>query len=157
MKKISEKEGIEVNLSKMLTSMTNVIVARAAFGGRSRDQEAFIKCAEKALKLGRHFHISDIFPSLKVLQDISGMKAKLERVHREMDIILENIIDAHRKKKSETCDKVEEYLLDVFLKVQEQNNLKVPISVDIIKATILVSKINEKPILTFDISFKCYS
>ncbi|KAI9071561.1 hypothetical protein K1719_023536 [Acacia pycnantha] len=78
---------------------------------------------------------------MKLLQDISGMKSKLERLHREIDRILDNIIDDHRKKKKNkngTCDdKVEEDLVDVFLKIQEQNDLEVPISVNNIKATIL--------------------
>ncbi|XP_028789316.1 cytochrome P450 71D10-like [Neltuma alba] len=138
-KTISKNEGSEVNLSKMIMSMTNAIVARAAFGGRSRDQEAFLRCAKKALKLAGGFYISDFFPSMKLLQDISGMKATLERLHKEIDRILDNIIDDHRKKKKNgTCgDKVEEDLVDVFLKIQEQNDLEVPISVDNIKATIL--------------------
>ncbi|XP_054797520.1 cytochrome P450 71D10-like [Prosopis cineraria] len=133
-KTISENEGSEINLSNMIMSMTNAIVARAAFGERSRDQEAFLRCAKQALKLAGGFYIADFFPSMKLLQNISGMKAKLERLHVEIDRILDNIIDDHRKKKS---DKVEEDLVDVFLKIQEQNNLEVPISLNNIKATIL--------------------
>lgn len=142
-KTILENEGTVMNLSKSIMSMTNAILARAAFGERSRDQEAFLKSAEEALKLAGGFYVADFFPSIKVLQEITGMKAKLERVHREIDRILDNIIDDHKQKKGRRFGEVEEEedLVDVFLKILQQNDMEVSVSINNIKAVILVSMI----------------
>lgn len=39
------------------------------------------------------FRIADLFPSIKLLHVISGMGAKLERFHHDLDVMLESIIE----------------------------------------------------------------
>jgi flavonoid 6-hydroxylase len=41
--------------------------------------------------------LGDLFPSYKWLQHISGLKPKLEKLHKEADLIMQNIIDEHRE------------------------------------------------------------
>ncbi|KAK2641203.1 hypothetical protein Ddye_022966 [Dipteronia dyeriana] len=115
------------------------VTSRAAFGEKCKDQDLFLSILKEGIRLATGFNISDLFPSIKLLERITGIKSQLERVHQESDRILENIINDHNKEKttSET-DKIED-LVDVLLKVQELGigNLDFPLTTNNIKAVIL--------------------
>ncbi|KAM7501065.1 hypothetical protein LguiA_025479 [Lonicera macranthoides] len=138
--KSSSSSRSPINLREKITSLTSSIVSRAAFGSRCKDQDAMIKVIEVAISLGGGFDVADLFPSVKILHVISGTKPKLEKLHREMDQILNNIIDDHRNKlaspkKGEEDDY--EDLLDILLRLKESGNLEFPITANNIKAVIL--------------------
>ncbi|XP_028752956.1 cytochrome P450 71D10-like [Neltuma alba] len=136
-RKISANEGSVINLSEYLFSLTTGITSRAAFGKKCGDHEAFLSTMEEALKLAGGFSVSDLFPSVKVLPLISGMRGKLERLHRELDRILENIVKDHKEEKR-IHGQAEEDLVDVLLKLQQQNDPHTPQLTDNnIKAVIL--------------------
>ncbi|KAI9116403.1 hypothetical protein K1719_012570 [Acacia pycnantha] len=135
----SNNEGLLINLSDKIFTATNSIIARAAFGNKSRGQEAFISSLKEVMKVMGGFSIVDLFPSVKVLQVITGMRAKVERVHKLNDGILEDIIKDHRQRKetSSGINNDEENLLDVLLKIQQENDLELPLTHNHIKAVIL--------------------
>jgi len=90
--------------------------------------------------------VADLFPSLGFVDVLSGMRFRLQRVHREFDKILEEIIKEHqekmkKKKKGMTMmgkEVVEEEdLVDALLKVQQQSDLEIPLTIDNLKAVIL--------------------
>ncbi|WRX28170.1 Cytochrome P450 - like 10 [Theobroma cacao] len=80
---ISSKAGSPVNLSKMLYSLTYEIVSRTAFGGKCKDKGEFTLLFREAIKLGAGFTVSDLFPSVKLLQFLNGLRPKLERLHQK--------------------------------------------------------------------------
>ncbi|KAL4310907.1 hypothetical protein GQ457_01G006970 [Hibiscus cannabinus] len=71
---------------------------------------------------------------------ISGMRAKLERFHHELDGMLESIIEEHRVSNTnpKKGDDVTEDLVDVLLKLQNHGGLEFPLTTDNIKVVILV-------------------
>ncbi|GAU23759.1 hypothetical protein TSUD_128640 [Trifolium subterraneum] len=74
------------------------------------------------MQLSSGFYIGDLFPWVKWLKNITGMRSKLEKVHRNIDRILEMIIDDHKETKSRTKDYLvegEEDLIDVLLKFED--------------------------------------
>ncbi|KAJ7963660.1 Cytochrome P450 [Quillaja saponaria] len=109
---IASHEGSVINLSDLVSSLTNDIVSRAAFGKKSRDGDAFVSTLEAALQLAAGFCIADLYPSIKVLPLITGVKHKLEKIHK--------------KEK-----------LAVLLKFQANNDLELPLSDNNVKAVIL--------------------
>jgi hypothetical protein len=83
--------------------------------------------------------LADYFPSQKFVHVTSGMKAKLEKIHRNIDKILENIIDEHRKNQMSASAEQED-LVDVLLGLQQSGTaLEFLITTNNIKAVILVS------------------
>ncbi|KAK7839147.1 cytochrome p450 71d9 [Quercus suber] len=50
--------------------------------------------------LGGGFDMPDLFPSLKFLGFLTGIKPALLKMHRKTDKILNNIINDHKKKRS---------------------------------------------------------
>ncbi|KAK0599123.1 hypothetical protein LWI29_002607 [Acer saccharum] len=116
-----------------------VFTSRAAFGKKSKDIEVFISAFMEALLLSAGFNIADLYPSIELLQWITGIKSQLMRIHRTMDNILEDIVKEHKSKIGESSDDENEDLVDVLLKVQKRGDLEVPLTADNVKAVILVS------------------
>ncbi|KAL5737383.1 hypothetical protein ACOSP7_030144 [Xanthoceras sorbifolium] len=132
----SSKAGSPINLTKEIHSLTNVITARAAFGKKCKDGEKFLAVLKETNDLSGGFTLADLFPSIEwLLELITRIKSKIEKLHQELDQILENILNEHRKGKSEGNEDV----VDVLLKVQADGDDGFHLATDSIKAVIWVS------------------
>ncbi|GJR84805.1 cytochrome P450 71D10-like protein [Tanacetum coccineum] len=135
-KSISQNPGSPVNLSKSLSSLIYGITAKAAFGKKCKEQDAFISLVNDSVTVGGGFSLADLFPSSKLLAFLSSTRAELEKIHQGFDQILNDIIEEH--KISEISEgEVEKDLVDVLLHVQKRGDLDIPLSTDNIKAVIL--------------------
>ncbi|KAK2378011.1 cytochrome P450 71D10 [Trifolium repens] len=134
-KSISSSEGSIVNLSHMISSMITAITTRAAFGEKSRHQQAFKSIMSEIINLFGGLCIADLYPSIKMLQRLSSAKTKLEKLQRELDMILQDIINDHKishKEESKDGD-----LVDALLKIQQENDhSQNPLTDDGIKSVI---------------------
>lgn len=125
---IYSSNGLPINLSKMIFSMTNAVVSRAAFGKKCRGQEEFVSTLNELVKYGTGFSVADLFPLVKFLGFVTGMKPGLKRLYRRLDKTLGDIIEDHVTKaknegmRNENDESQEEDLVDVLLKLQEPNN-----------------------------------
>ncbi|KAJ1410777.1 Cytochrome P450 [Sesbania bispinosa] len=135
-KTITACEGSVVNLSHKIFSMTYGIVARAAFGKKNRHQEVFKSRIEEALNLLGGFCVADLYPSIRVLRWMSSAKVEMGKLQRELDRILQDIIDDYKNKKSGNHQESGEDLVDVLLKCQQENDSEDPLTDDNIKAVI---------------------
>lgn len=134
----ASEEGSVFNLSQHIYPMTYAIAARASFGKKSKYQEMFISLIKEQLSLIGGFSLADLYPSIGLLQIMA--KAKVEKVHREVDRVLQDIIDQHKNRKSTDREAVED-LVDVLLKFRSENELQYPLTDDNLKAVIQVSNI----------------
>ncbi|KAL4312613.1 hypothetical protein GQ457_01G035550 [Hibiscus cannabinus] len=136
---IALSEGSPINLSKKIFSLTYGVTSRAAFSGKSKDLEAFMSIITQVSKLSGKFTIADMYPSLKLLELLSG-RPKFEKLHQETDRILEDIITEHKERRKILDDRngeVVKDLVDILLDLQENGELEFPLSADNIKAIIL--------------------
>ena len=117
-KRMATIEGSQVNITKEVISTVFTITARTALGSKSRHHQKLISVVTEAAKISGGFDLGDLYPSVKFLQHMSGLKPKLEKLHQQADQIMQNIINEHREAKSSaTGDQgEEEVLLDVLLK-----------------------------------------
>jgi hypothetical protein len=142
-KEIGLNEGSSINLSKMINLFAYGLTSRIALGGKSEDQEAFMVAMKDVSRLIGGFSVADLFPSFKVLHYLTGIRYKAEKMHKEIDRILEKILRYHQLDTSletKTINEKEgEDFVDVLLRLQKQNNLEHPLSDRIIKANMLVS------------------
>lgn len=130
---------VPLDISKMIFSMTNNITARAAFGKKCKHKDEFIAAMKTITEFAGGFDLPDIFPSFKILQLLSGVKPALEKVHRKVDKILEDVLEEHEENRKEMSSNMlhKEDLVDVLLRVQESSDLEIPISRNTLKAVIL--------------------
>ncbi|XP_031282340.1 premnaspirodiene oxygenase-like [Pistacia vera] len=131
---IASKSGSVNNLSVKISELTYAVTSRAAFGEvREADQELFISAVKDQMAAMGGFNITDLFPSVKLLESISGMNRYLQKLNEESDGVIENIINERKKSdKSEGA----KHLVDVLLKLQEQKDLQFPLTNENIKAVI---------------------
>ncbi|KAL2347892.1 hypothetical protein Fmac_001892 [Flemingia macrophylla] len=136
-KMIDSQIGSPINLTQVVLSSIYSIISRTAFGKKyCSEQEEFISLVKEGLTI-----LGDLFPSTRWFQLVTGLRPKLERLHRQLDQILENIIIEHEKAKSkarEGQDEEKEDLVDILLKFQDanDNNKNIYLTKDNIKATI---------------------
>ncbi|KHG23440.1 Premnaspirodiene oxygenase [Gossypium arboreum] len=130
---------LEINLGEMLCNSSYNITLRTAFAARCKQHAAFISIARKLVEAASGFSTTDLFPSVKLLPMISGMRAKLERWHHDLDAMLETIIEEHRAGNAnpKDSDDVTDDLVDVLLNLQDHGGLEFPLRTDNIKAVIL--------------------
>ncbi|XP_009606204.3 premnaspirodiene oxygenase-like [Nicotiana tomentosiformis] len=130
--------GKPVNVSKRISLFTTSMTCRSAFGQEYKEQDEFARLVKKVSSLMEGFDVADIFPSLKFLHVLSGMKAKVMDAHHELDAILENIINEHKKIATgkNNNELGGEGLIDVLLRLMKEGGLQFPITNDNIKAII---------------------
>ncbi|CAL8152227.1 unnamed protein product [Prunus armeniaca] len=138
-KSIASRAGSPINLTQEIYSSTYTITSKAAFGKKNRDQEKFIYIVKEVTKAVSGFALADVFPSVSLLHLLSGMRPKLERLHKEADRIMGNIIKEHQRDMV-TKGEAEEDLVDVLLKFHDHGNeLEFSLTSENIKAVIFVS------------------
>ena len=140
---ISLSDGLPTNLSEKLLSSTHSIAARAAFGRKCKYEKEFITLIKETSTLSGGFDFPDLFPSLKFLGFLIGIKPALLKTHLKTDKILNDIINDHKKKRSAiSANKSEESdndnMIDVLLKLQETGELGFNVTSNHIKAVTLV-------------------
>nr|XP_009794009.1 PREDICTED: premnaspirodiene oxygenase-like [Nicotiana sylvestris] len=126
--------GKQVNVTKRIYQFASSMTCRSAFGKVFKEQDELILLVKRNTALVEGFDVADIFPSLKFLHVLSGMKTKVMDVHHKLDAILENIIN--ERKKIATDELADEGLIDVLLRLMKEGGLQFPITNDNIKAII---------------------
>ncbi|KAK8937863.1 Premnaspirodiene oxygenase [Platanthera guangdongensis] len=136
--KIGSAGGAPVNLTEMFMAVSNIQITRTAFGkecGRSRGR--FLSAMKETLKLLPMLRVADLFPSMSFLIScLDGSSFQMKRLRREMDAVLDEIIEEHVMKGEDGGD-MEEDLVDVLLRIQREGELQVPLTMDNVKAVIL--------------------
>lgn len=132
---IADMEGLPLNLTERLYSSTYSYIAMAALG---KEPERLWPMIKESLELASGFDIAEVYPSLKMLRMMSGMRRRLIVLHRETDRILEGVIQEHRLAAAMGGDSKDEDLVDVLLKFQDTGS-GIPLTPDNIKSVILVT------------------
>ncbi|CAI9087632.1 OLC1v1021751C1 [Oldenlandia corymbosa var. corymbosa] len=136
--------GSSVNLSERIFALTNAITSRAAFGiGPKKRHDELIRLSNRIIEMSSGFDLADLFPSKEFIKVISGSNFKLKKLFKNLDEILDEIIQEHREKKisgtnsNNIIPSREEDLVDVLLKINERGGLDFPITTDSIKAIVV--------------------
>ncbi|KAF9588458.1 hypothetical protein IFM89_010217 [Coptis chinensis] len=128
-----------VNLTKKFSSLSYDIISRTAFGKKCKEKEMFISLMKKVMELAGGFEIGDLFPSLKFLRGISGTSLELQKITQKIDTIFNDIVNEHRENRIRVKAKlgeIEEDLIDVLLRLEEENDFEFAIDNNNIKAVI---------------------
>ncbi|KAL8547605.1 hypothetical protein ACS0TY_007070 [Phlomoides rotata] len=137
-KKIGESSG-DVNLSVMLAEFPHGLICRSAFGTKfqkSGKGKKLVLLLTELMGLIGVVSIGDFIPWLSWLNRVSGLDGRLDRVAKEMDDFLEDVIQERMEYKEEIEDN-EENFVDIMLQIQKENSADVSIRRESIKAIIL--------------------
>ncbi|XP_051133854.1 cytochrome P450 71D9-like isoform X2 [Andrographis paniculata] len=98
---IASNEGSGIDLTGRVELTMCDIFTQAAIGKKTDKQDVLISSIKEAVDLGAGLSLADVYPSIKMLRYIGGMKGKLERLHKIIDDILEDIIGDHKRRGDE--------------------------------------------------------
>lgn len=146
-----------INLTDTVLSLTYKITSKIIFGNKCKEQGIFISIAKEMAVASAGANIADLFPSIKFLHLISGVKSQLEKIHQQVDRILSNIVEEFNARSTSGKSEEDADLVDVLLKVQENGNLQFPLTTNNIKAIILVSIFLPSTSLEFNVSINLSS
>ncbi|XP_062214899.1 9-beta-pimara-7,15-diene oxidase-like [Phragmites australis] len=134
--------GEPVNLGDLLVSCASSITGIAAFGDRCSGElmEQFLSAISVLISDISGFCVSDLFPSLRLVDVVTGTKRRLRRAHRQLDGVLDKIIaecEARRKERKAKNTGGEDDLLSVMLRIRDEGEFEFPFNTTNIKAIIL--------------------
>ncbi|KAK1605381.1 hypothetical protein QYE76_029054 [Lolium multiflorum] len=127
-----------VNISAKVALFTNDIGSRVVFGGRCARQAEYLRELDKVVTLVGGFCLHDLFPSSRLVRWLSNSERNVRRSYGHIDCIISDIIEG-RKVVRAAIDRLcstDEDLLDVLLRLQEENSLAFPLTTEIIGVTI---------------------
>ncbi|PWA34119.1 Cytochrome P450 71AV8 [Artemisia annua] len=127
------KSGSPINLSENIFMLIATILSREAFGEGFKEQKASLEMLHEIGKLTGGFDVADIFPTKKFLHHLSGKRAKLTKLHNQVDNVINNIVSERPAYRSSSS---QESLLDVLLRLKESDEF--PLTLDNVKAVIVV-------------------
>ncbi|EHA8590968.1 Premnaspirodiene oxygenase [Cocos nucifera] len=130
----STKNASPVNFSKKIFSMTNGMTTRAVIGNKCKDQRAFLAALTESIKAAGGFNLADLFPSSSIVSLVSGTVLNVQRCHKKVDQILDGII-RERKERTKT-ESMQEDLLEILLRIQEEGGHQFPLTMEAVKAVI---------------------
>ncbi|CBI39057.3 unnamed protein product, partial [Vitis vinifera] len=136
---INSSSRFPINLRDRISAFTYSAISRAALGKECKDHDPLTAAFGESTKLASGFCLADLYPSVKWIPLVSGVRHKLEKVQQRIDGILQIVVDEHRERMKTTTGKLEEEkdLVDVLLKLQQDGDLELPLTDDNIKAVIL--------------------
>ncbi|KAJ8766510.1 hypothetical protein K2173_023778 [Erythroxylum novogranatense] len=134
---IAASEGSPVTLISLLLATNFTIISRSAFSNLGKKELALIPLIKQIGKELGGFSLGDVFPSLKFLHVITGLKRKLVSLHQKVDRTLDEIIKEHREMKARGETRETDDMVDVLLNLQESGDLELPFTDVNIKALVL--------------------
>ncbi|KAK8464769.1 hypothetical protein PHAVU_010G076700 [Phaseolus vulgaris] len=127
------------NLNEMLWSLTTTIICRIVFGRsyedegteRSRFHGMFNECQA----MWATFFVSDYIPFLGWVDKLTGLRARLEKNFKDLDMFYEEVIAERMDPNRKTQEN--EGIIDVLLQLKKQSSSSVELTKDHIKAMLL--------------------
>ncbi|KAI3709746.1 hypothetical protein L2E82_39512 [Cichorium intybus] len=136
---LESSSGSVVNFTDMVTGMINNVICRATLGTnyKAQDQAVLIALIKDLLVTSGAFNVGEFFPRLKFLNNVLGIKSKWLKIHKELDKILEDVLEDHKRKGGGEIERADEDLVDVLLRIKNGAELESPITFDNVKAVLL--------------------
>ncbi|PVH36737.1 hypothetical protein PAHAL_6G156100 [Panicum hallii] len=126
------QDGEPVNLARLLMTCSNTITGKAAFGQACSSEllEQFLSATDASQKFSVGFTVGDLFPQLRFIDVVSGLRRRMWRARGQLDAVFDKIIARCEAQQGDS-------LLSVLLRIRDEGALEFPIGTTNIKAIIM--------------------
>ncbi|KAK9697381.1 hypothetical protein RND81_08G034300 [Saponaria officinalis] len=129
---LSMEVGNVVNLSQKIFDLSFTITLRIAMNKKGKDEKEFRTLFSDMTEIASGFSIGDLYPSIKFIHSITGMKRKLEDLVKRADKLMNPIIEEHIRNMQKGENVVQD-LIDILLTFHKDFS----VTIDNIKAIVL--------------------
>ncbi|XP_015882508.3 phenylacetaldehyde oxime monooxygenase CYP71AN24 [Ziziphus jujuba] len=138
----ASSSGFTVNLGQMLSATSSNILARCILGQKCQEHGTRSPFGELSRRVTFHltsFKFGDYFPYLKWMDVVTGMASSLKATFRELDLLLEKIIEDHKAALSGKDEQSSDHkdIVDILLQVQKDGVHDIELTNDNIKAILM--------------------
>ncbi|XP_057787919.1 cytochrome P450 71A8-like [Salvia miltiorrhiza] len=137
--KIQASSG-PLDLSTMFANFTNDGIGRAAFGGKYSESEngkKFLRVMTDLMELLGTINIGDFIPWLDWIGRVNGFDKRLDQTAKEMDEVLESLIQERLQQTETRSSKNGEDFLDVLLQIYNDESADASIDRDSVKSLLM--------------------
>ncbi|KAH7528372.1 hypothetical protein FEM48_Zijuj05G0065500 [Ziziphus jujuba var. spinosa] len=140
----ASSSGFTVNLGQMLSATSSNVIARCILGQKCQEHGTRSPFGELSRRVTFHltsFKFGDYFPYLRWMDVVTGMASKLNSTFRELDLLLEKIIEDHKAALSGKDEQSSDHkdIVDILLQLQKDGVHDIELTNDNIKAILMVS------------------
>ncbi|KAK1613080.1 hypothetical protein QYE76_036753 [Lolium multiflorum] len=131
--------GATINVSAKVVALSNDVVTRAVFGGKFAKQGEYLRELGEAFRLISGFCPADLFPSSPLVRWLSNGERDAKRSNDRIQRIISDVMEERKTKRASGvggCSNEDEDLLDVLLKLQQEDSLNFPLTTEIIGAVL---------------------
>ncbi|XP_010503457.1 PREDICTED: cytochrome P450 71A26-like isoform X1 [Camelina sativa] len=133
MEQIRKSSSLQVNLSEILTSLTNDVICRVALGRKYGGEVNFKELMKRFTRLLGAFSVGSTVPCLAWIDWISGLDGELEKTKNDLDEFFERVLQDHED--GDRQDRND--FVDVLLAIQREKSVGFEIDRLSIKAIVL--------------------
>ncbi|KAH6785998.1 hypothetical protein C2S51_038453 [Perilla frutescens var. frutescens] len=123
-----------VNLSEMAMALGGSLICRIAFSKRLEEMQSFENLLHEAQAVLMAFYVSDYFPSLSWVDKLCGSINNLDNIFEKLDSFYQEMIDEHLDRTRVKNLEEEDDILDILIKLKEQDSCSIELDSDRIKA-----------------------
>ncbi|KAK4387889.1 cytochrome [Sesamum angolense] len=139
----SSSDRVVVDLSEIVTDLATTLICRIAFGTRYDEQGSerrrFKELVLDAQAAMANFYVSDYYSLFSWVDKLTGKLAHLDASWKSLDLFYQELIEdhLHRNRPKTTEEEEEEDILDVLIRLKEQNVLSSDLTWDHVKAMLM--------------------
>ncbi|KAL8246834.1 hypothetical protein R6Q59_008050 [Mikania micrantha] len=127
-------DGEPINVREKVSEMVNNVVCVSSFGDNCRQRTQLLEIIDRFGRELSGFCLADVFPSYEFVSRIMGRKSNLLKLRKYFDEILDEILGDRLCRRSNRDASNEEDLLEVLLKIKDEDGIGFAITNDNIKA-----------------------
>ncbi|KAI3805437.1 hypothetical protein L1987_27820 [Smallanthus sonchifolius] len=124
---LESSAGRTIVLRDVVVQLVNDVICRATVGDICKDRSTLIDVLFDIMRAVIAFNMGSYFPNLQFLNIINGKNAKWLKRQKQLDIILEDILEEHRNHRPSVGHDQEDFV-DVLLRIKENGDLDQPIT-----------------------------
>jgi len=129
------------NFTDSMMSLTSTVICRILFGRSYEDDAAdesrFYSLLKGCQEMMVAFFFSDFIPSLGWIDTVTGKKARLNAIFKEVDQFFQDAINEHTDPKRKVSPENQD-ITDLILQLQKQGNSSIEMTDDVVKAILMV-------------------
>ncbi|XP_043706124.1 cytochrome P450 71A1-like [Telopea speciosissima] len=136
------EEGTTINITDLLLAVSNNLICRVTLGrnfqgGENEKNNKLWRLTREVSALFGEFSVKDFFPLLGWMDTLNGFNGRLKRISKEMGVFLDQVVEDHLTKTSDSSLDTQKDFVDLLLRAQKDPTLSIPLTRADIKAIIV--------------------